>query len=287
MIPKTMSIKFGSKAIIIASLILFFSMYQETSAQKKQPKKPKSAPVEVKPTPPEIAYTVSMTKPSTHLIEVEMHVKWAQMPDKTELKMAVWTPGSYLIREYARHVLGFAVKDAAGTALAWQKTNKNTWAVDTKGGKEITATYQVYANELTVRTNELNDEHGFWNNAATLMFVKDQLKTPSTVTVNPFGNWKIATGLPKADGVSNTFRAENYDVLYDSPFEVSDFKEISFDVQGKPHRIIFSGEGNYDMKQCATDFTKIVEEAYKIFGELPYNDYTFIVNLRGGVVLSI
>ena len=274
-----MSIKFGSTAILFVSLVLCFFMNQEVSAQKKNPK---PAPIEVKVTPPEIAYSVGMSKPSTHLLEVEMRLKWAQMPDKTQLKMAVWTPGSYLVREYARHVSDFAVKDASGATLAWQKINKNTWQIDTKGGKEFVATYRVYANELTVRTNELNDDHGFWNNAATLMFVKDQLKTPSTVSVKPFGNWKIATGLPKVDGQTNTFRAENVDVLFDSPFEVSDFKEIGFEVQGKHHRIVFSGEGNYDMAKCATDAAKIVEEAYKIFGELPYNDYTFILNLRGG-----
>ena len=184
-----MSIKFGSTAIIFVSLVLCFFMNQEISAQKKNPK---PAPIEVKVTPPEIAYSVGMSKPSTHLFEVEMRIKWAQMPDKAELKMAVWTPGSYLVREYARHVLDFAVKDASGAALAWQKINKNTWQVDTKGGKDIVATYKVYANELTVRTNELNDAHGFWNNAATLMFVKDQLKVPSTVTVKPFAGWKIA-----------------------------------------------------------------------------------------------
>ncbi len=239
-------------------------------------------PAEVKPAPPEIAYSVGMSRPATHLLEVEMRFKWGQMPDKAELKMAVWTPGSYLVREYARHVLDFAVKDASGANLAWRKINKNTWQIDTKGGKEIVATYRVYANELTVRTNELNADHGFWNNAATLMFVKDQLKTSSTVTVRPFGDWKIATGLPKVDGQTNTFRAENVDVLFDSPFEVSNFKEIGFDVEGKHHRIIFSGDGNYDMAKCAADTAKIVEEAYKIFGELPYNDYTFILNLRGG-----
>jgi predicted metalloprotease with PDZ domain len=135
---------------------------------------------------------------------------------------------------------------------------------------------------MTVRTNELNDEHAFWNNAATLMFVKDQLKASSTVTVRPFGNWKFGTGLPAVAGQTNTFRAENFDVLYDSPFEVSDFKEISFNVEGKPHRILFSGEGNYDMQRTAADVSKIVEEAYKIFGEFGYDNYTFIVNLRGG-----
>jgi predicted metalloprotease with PDZ domain len=126
-----------------------------------------------------------MSKPWTHLLEVEMHVKWNRMPDKTELKMPVWTPGSYLVREYARHVQDFAVKDGSGRALTWQKSNKNTWQIDTKGVKEIVATYRVYSNELTVRTNELNDEHGFWNNAATLMFPAGQLNVPSTVTVIP------------------------------------------------------------------------------------------------------
>jgi predicted metalloprotease with PDZ domain len=223
-----------------------------------------------------------MPKPWTHLLEVEMRLDWAQMPAQPELKMPVWTPGSYLVREYARHVQDFDVKDAAGNNLAWRKINKNTWQIDTKGAKTIVARYKVYSNELTVRTNELNDEHAFFNNAALLLFPKDQLKAASTVKVVPYGNWKVATGLPKVDGQTNVFRAENFDVLYDSPFEVSDFKEINFTVQGKPHRYVVTGEGNYNLQKMADDTTKIIEESYKIFGDLPYNDYTFIVNLRGG-----
>jgi predicted metalloprotease with PDZ domain len=195
--------------------------------------------------------------------------------------MPVWTPGSYLIREYARHVQNFAVKNIGGNDLAWRKVNKNTWQIDTKAAKEIVVSYRVYSNELTVRTNELNDDHAFWNNSALLLFVKDQLKARSTVKVAPYGNWKVATGLPAVESETNIFRAENYDVLYDSPFEVSDFKEIKFDVQGKPHRYVITGEGNYDPRKLAADTAKIIEECYKIFGALPYNDYTFILNLRG------
>ena len=254
-------------------------MYKETPAQKTRPASTKTTPAAAVP---DIAYTVSMSKPSTHLLEVEMRLRWPQMPGQAELKMPVWTPGSYLVREYARHVQDFAVKDAAGRDLAWRKINKNTWQVDTAGAKEIIATYRVYANELTVRTNELNDDHAFWNNAALLMFVKDQLQAPSVVTVRPANNWKIATGLPPVAGQGNTFRAENFDILYDSPFEVSNYKEIGFTVEGKPHRVVMSGEGNYDLNRIAADVSKIVEQAYKIFGELPYENYTFIVNLRGG-----
>ena len=249
---------------------------------KEQPVKAGQKESSAQAIAPEIGYTVSMPKPWTHLLEVQMHVRWNQMPAQLELKMPVWTPGSYLIREYARNVQDFDVK-AGGKDLTWHKINKNTWQIDTAGAKNIVASYGVYANELTVRTNELNDEHAFWNNAGTLMFPKDQLKTPSTVTVNPYiPKWKIATGLPKVAGQANTFRAANYDILYDSPFEVSDFKEVDFTVEGKPHRIVFSGDGNYDMQKTAADVAKIVDEAYKIFGEFGYDNYTFIVNLRGG-----
>ena len=261
--------------IFFAAAIISF-MYKEKPAKAAQYDSPAQT------ASPEIAYTVSMSKPWTHLIEVQMHVRWNQMPAQLELKMPVWTPGSYLIREYSRRVQDFDVK-GGGKDLTWHKTNKNTWQIDTAGLKDIVASYRVYANELTVRTNELNDEHAFWNNAATLLFPKDQLKAASTVTVNPYiPKWKIATGLPQVAGQANTFRAANYDILYDSPFEVSDFKDVDFTVEGKPHRIVFSGDGNYDMQKTAADVAKIVDEAYKIFGEFGYDNYTFIVNLRGG-----
>ncbi|MBA3784966.1 MAG: hypothetical protein H0X15_05405, partial [Acidobacteria bacterium] len=270
------------KVLVILIGALIFSMYQETPARRTKKTDKKTVTIAVKPVAPTINYTVSMSKPWTHLLEVEMRLDWAKMPEKAELKMPVWTPGSYLIREYARHVEDFTANSASGNALTWQKTNKNTWQIDTKAAKQIVIKYNVYANELTVRTNELNADHAFFNNAALLMFPKDQLNVPSTVKVVPFGKWKVATGLPKVEGQTNAFRAENFDVLYDSPFEVGDYKEISFDVKGKSHRYVVEGEGDYDLQKIAVDTAKIIEEGYKIFGDLPYNDYLFILNLRGG-----
>jgi predicted metalloprotease with PDZ domain len=277
---KTLKLKLW--LILITALI--FSMYQETEAQRKntKAKQPQLQKAQTERAQSTIAYTVSMNKPWTHLLEVEMRYGAADMPAQAELKMPVWTPGSYLVREYARHVQDFEAKDASGKNLEWRKINKNTWQIDTGGAKEIVARYNVYANELTVRTNELNDQHAFFTPAALLMFPKDKLNQPSIVKVNPYGNWKVATGLPMVEGQTNTFRAENFDILYDSPFEVSNYKEIKFTVQGKPHRYVFTGEGNYDMEKTAKDTEKIIAEASKIFGDLPYNDYLFIVNLRGG-----
>ena len=276
-----MQLNIKIKVLPILIFALIFSMYQETPAQKEKPKD-KTATVEVKPVPPDINYTVSMSKPWTHLLEVEMRFNWARMPEIAEIKMPVWTPGSYLIREYARHVQDFAVKNSSGNALDWQKINKNSWQIETKGAKEIVVSYEVYANELTVRTNELNADHAFFNNAALLMFPKGELSVPSTIKVMPFGDWKVATGLPKVEGQTNTFRAENFDVLYDSPFEVGNFTEVPFTVEGVPHRYVFEGDGNYDTDKIAKDTAKIIEQSKAIFGDLPYKDYLFIVNLRGG-----
>ncbi len=273
----------NKKVLTVLIFTLIFFMYQKTDAQAKKTIGKDAAPTAMaNSAAPEISYTVSMSKPWTHLLEVEMRLKSPASSDTAEIQMPVWTPGSYLIREYARHVQDFAARDASGKNLAWQKTNKNTWQISTGGAREILVTYRVYANELTVRTNELNSDHAFFNNAALLMNPKGFLNAPSTLRVNPYGNWKIATGLPRVEGQTNTFRAENFDILYDSPFEVSNFKEISFDVEGKPHRMVFEGEGNYDMAKTARDVKKIVEESRRMFGELPYKDYLFIVNLRGG-----
>ncbi len=231
-----------------------------------------------------ISFTVSMSKPWTHLLEVEMSVKVAanlNVPNETDLVMPVWTPGSYLIREFERHVQDFAA-DANGRALDWAKINKNTWRVKTNGARSWRVTYRVYANEFSVRTNELNADHAFWNNAALLMYPDGSITKPSILRINPANGWKIATGLPAVAGESNTFRAENFDLLYDSPVEVSNFKEIDFQVRGVPHRIVIDGEGNYDPERMRRDVQKIVETEVSLFAEIPYHDYTFILHLRGG-----
>jgi predicted metalloprotease with PDZ domain len=274
-----MRAKFISSLLLLGLALTF--MYRESTAQANRTTTIKK-PTPVAEAGPEVVFTVSMSKPSTHLLEVEMRLKWPESRKTVDLKMPVWTPGSYLIREYARHVQDFKALDVKGGPLTWQKINKNTWRIAGEDLREFVVRYNVYANELTVRTNELNDSHAFWNNAALLMYPDGHLNVSSELTVKPFAKWKVATGLPAVAGRPNTFKAENFDILYDSPFEVSNFYETTFMVRGVPHRIVVSGEGNYDLKQIAADTAKIAEEGAKIFGGLPMEDYLFIVNLRGG-----
>ena len=229
-----------------------------------------------------ISFTVSMSKPHTHLLEVEIRIteSGATAVSEDVLVMPVWTPGSYLIREFERHVQEFSAVDASGHALPWEKINKNSWRISTHNARDIRVKYLVYANELTVRTNELNSDHAFWNNAALLMYLERSLTRPVQIHVNPAPGWKVATGLPPVPGEKNTFQAESFDILYDSPFEVSNFKQIDFLVRGVPHRIVIDGEGNYDPALIKAEVQKIVETEVAMFGDIPYHDYTFFLHLR-------
>src|SRR5205807_9845890 len=165
----------------------------------------------VNPNASGISFTVSMSKPWTHLLEVDMHIRVPanlNVPNETDLVMPVWTPGSYLIREFERHVQDFAA-DADGRALDWTKVNKHTWRVGTNGARAWRVSYRVYANELSVRTSEVNSDHAFWNNAALLMYPEGRIGAPSILRIAPAPGWKIATGLPPLVAEKNTFRAEN------------------------------------------------------------------------------
>jgi predicted metalloprotease with PDZ domain len=228
-----------------------------------------------------VEFTVSMPRPYTHLLEVEMRVKPGLGADAhVDLVMPVWTPGSYLIREYERHVQDFSAKNAAGQTLPWMKVNKNTWRIAAPRSAAITAAYRVYANDLTVRTNELNDTHAFWNNAGLLMYPDGQLRSASTLRVVTPAGWRVATGLPLAAGRTDTYAAPNFDVLYDSPFEAGTFTTLSFDVNGVPHRIVIDGRGNYDSTRLRDDVKKIVRTEATMMGDIPYHDYTFLAHMR-------
>lgn len=235
----------------------------------------------------ETAFTVSMPKPTTHLFEVEMRVTGAT-GQTSEVALPVWTPGSYLVREYARHVQDFEPKGAGGETLTWSKVNKNTWRVDTKGQANFTVRYRVYANSLKVQEAELTDGFAFWNNAALLMHVAKQLQTPANVTITAPNGWEVATGLPAAPGQANTFRAPNFDVLYDSPFLVGPLSQATFTAGGKTHRIAVAGTAP---KNAATllggPVQRLVETEIAMMHPngapaLPYENYTFLYYVRQG-----
>ena len=232
-------------------------------------------------TAPSIIYQVSMPKPASHLFTVSLQVKnWQE--SKLDLKMPVWTPGSYLIREYARHVQDFVAEDSnSQIALVSQKLGKNHWQIDTANTTAITVSYRVFANDLTVRTNHLDATHGYFNGAALFFFIPDWDKQPIKVKIIPPANWQVTTTLPPAPEETNTFIAPDFDTLVDSPVEVGQQQVYNFEVLGKAHQLAIWGEGNANPKQIVEDTKKVIATTAKLFGGLPYEQYLFLLHLSG------
>lgn len=221
-----------------------------------------------------------MPQPTTHLFEVELHLEhWSQAT--LDLVMPVWTPGSYLVREYARHVQAFTPVTQNGIPLPWHKVSKNHWRVTTEPGASVGIRYRVFANDLSVRTNHLDRSHGYFNGAALFFYSPGWEHSPIAVTiVPPDPSWRVATPLPAAPDRPNTFMAPDFDTLVDSPFEIGTHQHYTFTAGDKPHDLVIWGNpGNSNAAQIQADIAKIIEVEADLFGGLPYDRYLFFLHL--------
>jgi predicted metalloprotease with PDZ domain len=233
-----------------------------------------------------VEYRIDLMQRHAHLYAVE-----ARFPvggRELDLLLPVWTPGSYLVREFERHLQDLVCDDGEGRALPVRKVDKSTWRVDARGATRIRARYRVYAWDLTVRSAHLDDTHGFWNGACVFLYARELAAHPARVTVIPPKGWHVTVGLDEDKAEPNTFVARDYDELVDSPFEVGTHELIRFEAQGKPHRLAIWGRVETPREQLRADFIKIIDAAQAVFGEpLPYPDYAFILmvapNQYGGL----
>jgi predicted metalloprotease with PDZ domain len=224
-----------------------------------------------------ITYTLRFPAPETHYVEVEASVPAGQ--PAIDLMMAVWTPGSYLVREYERHVEQVAAKGPDGAALVVTKTQKNRWRIEAKGAPRVTVTYRVYGREMSVRTNWIESRFALLNGAPTfLTLVEKGAARPHDVTLALPGAWKTSvTSLAPVAGDAHHYRAASYDELVDSPILLGNPTVHRFEVDGKPHVLANEGEaGVFDGQRAAADLAKIVAEAGHFWGGLPYERYAFI-----------
>lgn len=227
---------------------------------------------------PRIRFEVSFTEPQAHYVDIRMEIEGIRKPT-IDVKMPVWTPGSYLVREYARHVEGFGVCGPDGGVLPFEKVNKNTWRITAGKADKLVVQYRVYGFEISVRTNFIDDSHAFLSPAATFMYVDGLLKIPADVTVIPHPAWStVSTGLEPVPGRPHTFRAADFDILFDTPIEVGNQDVFTFEAAGVLHEIAMVGGGNYDKERLKRDCATIVEEATRIFGSNPNKRYVFIVH---------
>ncbi|MCS6958504.1 MAG: PDZ domain-containing protein [Pseudanabaenaceae cyanobacterium SKYGB_i_bin29] len=222
------------------------------------------------------SYTLSVV-PEERLLAVEIRVEnWGQ--GELPLKMPVWTPGSYLVREYSRLVQGFRVMDGDGRTLPWQKVSKNEWRVQTAQVSLVIVNYLVFAHDLSVRTNHVDLTHAYCNGAATFMYIPGyEHHSTELQVILPRSDWRVATALRPVG--ENVYAVPNYHTLVDAPIEMGRHARADFLAVDKPHHWVVWGEGKYDLGQMVTDTTKIVATTCQLWGEVPYEDYWFLLHL--------
>lgn len=226
-----------------------------------------------------IEYEVWMAEPHSHYFDVAMTVAGIEQ-ETIDLIMPVWTPGSYVIRDYARHVITLSAVDGSGRPLPVEKISKSAWRIHSNRAAKLIVRYRVYAFDDNMRENYLDESHAFIHGASLFMYVDGFLRHPVRLKLNPAPTWNmISTGLDPVPDEDRTYQAPDYDVLADCPIEIGRHQVYEFDARGIPHRIAIYGPGNYDPNRLMEDTRRIVEAAVTLFGDIPYKHYTFIVHL--------
>ena len=230
-----------------------------------------------------IRYTLRFPAPETNYVEVEAAVP-TDGRAAIDVMMAVWTPGSYLVREYERNVEAVTAR-----GLTVEKTLKNRWRIQTGGAREVTLSYRVYSHEMTVRNNWVDADFAMLNGAPTFITLVESGARPHDVRLVLPASWKTSvTGMPDAPGgAPHHYRAPDYDTLVDSPIVAGNPEIHRFSVDGKPHLLVDIGEGGvFDGARAARDLERVVQADRRFWGSLPYDKYVFfnlLVNASGGL----
>ncbi len=231
----------------------------------------------------QIGYKLSMPKPQNHYYKVEMSLSGFKEKELT-VKMPVWAPGSYLVREFAKNVDLVKAFDEKGSPLKVAKTSKNAWKIQKGQAKSVRVVYEVYAFELSVRTSFLDMTHGFVSGSGVFMYVDQYKESAGRLEVVPHASFRVvSTGLsPSSESVANDgsffFDFNNYDQLVDCPLEIGNHEVFSFTAAGVKHEVAMYGVGNFDPELLKKDMARVVEAATNVFGENPNKRYVFIVH---------
>lgn len=234
-----------------------------------------------------VHYLVEIDKPEHHHIKVTLTISDVKS-GKIKVFLPSWSPGSYLMREYARHVRWFQATQANGEVLFHTQLAKGIWELDQdKSGiktkqNSFQVKYDVYAKELTVRTSHVDASHAFLHGPTYLMgIVGEKLVDPTIEFRFPPAWSKLSTGMKDISKDRNVFlyTAPDYDQLIDSPVEIGCHETDGFEFLGKPHHLAHYGQLYPHKNDIKADIKKVVETVAKQFdNELPYDQYLFLTH---------
>jgi len=228
-----------------------------------------------------VEYRISMAKPERHYFDVTIILGEAGS-EPVDLELPVWAPGAYLIGEFAKNLISFSASDREGL-LHHSKVRKNVWRVDARGSA-LRIRYRVYAFERSSSRSYLDTDHAVLNLADLLMLPKGRERAMVTLVLSPTSYCsKVSTSLVRLARDSPAFVAPDYGALVDSPIMVGDSSIHTFEAAGKQHEVaVFGGEG-IDQEFLVDRLSRIVKAASRVYGELPYERYVFLIDVDGDV----
>ncbi|WP_298444378.1 PDZ domain-containing protein [uncultured Ferrimonas sp.] len=233
-----------------------------------------------------IQYQIQPIDPHAHLFSVEIVTDQAQ--PQQQFTLPAWLPGSYMVRDFARHIIGIEAEDVNGDAIALTQTDKQSWQAHNNGA-QLRIRYQVYAWDLSVRGAHLDQSHGFFNGSATFLALVGQEDQPVTLQLLPpsgesYQQWRVATAMP-LDGAKRygygQYKADNYAELIDHPVEMGEFTLATFEAGGVPHDLVLTGPHWADTARICADLQKICQVQIDLFGGAPYDRYLFLTQVVG------
>ncbi len=240
-----------------------------------------------------LTYEVDFTQASRHLLSVSLWIPRA-VNNALTIVFPVWTPGSYMVREYTRNIESLVASSHASIHepiienIASRRIGKNSWQFDADSAAWIQVRYQLYCREMSVRTNWVEQGFGFITGAAAFPYIKGRQSESIDIRLRVPEDWgSVATSLKQLDRTirSIRLRAESFDDLADSPIAIGSFPVRSFEVGDRMHYLanVESDEHGedpsdhlWDMDKAIADVAKIVAEEQRFWGDVPYDQYWFI-----------
>lgn len=228
-------------------------------------------------------YQIEFDDYRQHLI----HVTLRFLADPTQvLSLPTWIPGSYLIREFSKHLESVKAYDEDGRLLQISKFEKNKWRLFNTDHELITVEYDVYAYDLSVRGAYVDQSRLYINPACVCLGLDGQEDKAIEVEIflpPELKHFQLATGLPHKSFVSGryTLKAKDYAELIDAPFELAEQSRFSFEAAGIAHEFVISGKHAMNAARMQQDLEKICGTEIAMFGSAPFKNYTFMTMATG------
>ena len=227
-----------------------------------------------------VDYAVAFTAPEHHLTQVSIAFPQSNGPF-LDVKMPVWRTGRYTLLPLANGVRQFTAADGSGRPLRWEKVDRSTWRIHLPSPSPVRIGYELYGNELGLRSRHIDDSHAFLDASATFMYADRYRSDDITVALQVPQGWTSVSGMQSVG--PHRFVAPNWDILVDSPIETGRNKLFRFQEGGRDYEVVFWGEGNYDASQTVADLKKIVAQARTIWSGYPFQRYVFMIHATDGV----